>query len=299
MNTSYQVIERHNDIGLMIQGLHNEAELSVGIMDTSSPDDLIQSITWMRENFNHNIHVITQISRLDSTFIQSMSDVTFILFATSPSTGEMVNAMADSCHSTFFLMLRSDTDIVDFNWNEIKSLMTAVNPPVVLTPILFNKDKELLPTVRGPRLEGSQITVESCMPSTGNDMNLYPFYGLGLYNRAIFQRLRSYDTQIEGTYFQTLDFGTKSWLYGYPIYSVNSIAMIFISRQFLMEDRSEKEGCQRFYARALGLRMVNGRPKTVKVRNADRTVLATEVKEKAGLYRTDFETLCSQWEYKD
>ena len=300
MEQKYQVVTGKQDISHLINQLHKEEVLAIGIMDTGTRDELEQTLGWYVQYFNHELYVITQKDRIPADVMQvNYPDVTFIVFDKAPDLAERVNALADECMTTYFLLTRSDTALAEFNWEAISAKMRSEIHPAVLCPLVFNKDKELVPTVRAPRLDRNGIDPLSLMPSSGTDQNLYPFLGLGLYDRALFQRLRGFDGKISGAYWQTLDFGTRCWLYGYPVLSVNDIAILFFSKQFLFEDRSETAGVERFYTKALCVNMVHGRTKVKKNIRTDKRVLANEVKPRAGLYRTDFKTLCATWKLPD
>ncbi|MCR4675690.1 MAG: hypothetical protein K5634_00470 [Sphaerochaetaceae bacterium] len=293
---NYQIISRHSDINHLISGLHSEEFLAVGIMDTGTRENLEESLRWYTNNYNHNIHVITQSERINQDNMNSMfPDVTFIVFDQAPSLSERINALANTCGTTYFFVTRSDVDLVDFNWQGIEKTMQSEPRPVVVTPLIFNKGKELIPSVRAPHMHEKDIEPMSFIPGRGIDANLYPFLGLGLYNRAIFQRIRGYDDEIENAYWQALDFGTRSWLYGYPIYSSCDLAVIFFGKQFLIEDRSENKTVSRYYTKALSVRMVRGRIIVKKGYKTDKRFMIDQVKPRAGLYKTDFATLCENW----
>lgn len=270
--------------------------LAVGIMDTGSKEDLENSIIWYKDHFNYSLHVITQKDRLAAdSFVQDYPQVTFIVFNQPPTLSERVNSLANTCLTSYFLLTRSDVELVELDWKTIDSLLKPQVHPVCITPLIFNKDKELVPTVKVPAFSKKDIVPLDCMPSHGNDMTLYPFLGMGVYDRALFQRLRGFDEALRGAYWQSLDFGTRSWLFGYPICSTNSMAFIFPKKQFLIENRSETKNAERFYTKALGVKLVRGHIAVKKSHKTDKSVLATEVKPRAGLYKTDFEHLVASW----
>ena len=170
-------------------------------------------------------------------------------------------------------------------------MMKEEEHPAMICPRIFNKSNEEIPAIRAPRLSGKEVDPLSFMPAAGPTANLYPFLGIGLYDRALFQRLRGYDESISGAYWQTLDFGTRCWLYGYPIYTMSDIAVLFFGKQFLIEDRTEVQGCERFYSKALAVRQIKGRNFIRKTSRMSSKVISEEVKPRLGLYKTDFHTL--------
>ena len=296
MNQKYSVISRKQDISQLINQLHREEFLAVGIMDTGTVEDLQTTLSWFVENFNYCLHVVSSNDRFNVEEMQAIyPDVTFIVFPKAPSLAERVNALADVCMTTYFLTMRSDTNLMSFDWKPLEARMREEEHPAMLCPWVYNKSNEEIPTLRTPLINGKEVEPVSFMPSAECNANLYPFLGIGLYDRALFQRLRGYDEDITGAYWQTLDFGVRCWLYGYPIYTVSQMAVLFYSKQFLIEDRSEQQGFERFYSKALSVHQVKGHNYIRKGPKMSKRVINEEVKPRIGLYKTDFRTLCENW----
>ena len=296
MDQKYHLISRKQDIGRLINQLHREEFLAIGIMDTGTIEDLTNSLDWYVENFNICLHVITQTDRFSIEEMQARyPEVSFIIFQKSPSLAERINALADVCMTTYFFTIRSDTTLMQFDWKPLEEKMKADEHPAVLCPWFFNKSNEKIPTLRAPHVQDHIVDPLSFMPNANCSSTLYHFLGLGLYDRALFQRLRGYDEEISGAYWQTLDFGTRCWLYGYPVYTMSDIAVLFYAKQFLIEDRSEQVGYQRFYSKALSVHQNKGHFSIKKGPNMNAKVINNEVRPKLGLYKTDFNNLCISW----
>jgi GT2 family glycosyltransferase len=292
----YSITSRKQDIGRLINQLHREEFLAVGIMDTGTPEDLVDTLDWFVGNFNYCLHVVSQNDRFNVDEMQNKyPDVTFIIFPKAPSLAERVNALADVCMTTYFLTMRSDTNLMNFDWKPLEAKMKEDEHPAMICPWIFNKSNEKIPTIRVPHLQGREVSPLSFMPTAPCLENLYPFLGIGLYDRALFQRLRGYDEEISGAYWQTLDFGVRCWLYGYPIYTMSDIAVLFYAKQFLIEDRTEQQGFERFYSKALAVHQVKGRAYIRKGPKMSSRFINEEVKPRIKSYRTDFTALCEHW----
>lgn len=296
MTRKYSITSRKQDIGRLINQLHREEFLAVGIMDTGTPEDLVDTLDWFVGNFNYCIHVVSQNDRFNVDEMQNKyPDVTFIIFPKAPSLAERVNALADVCMTTYFLTMRSDTNLMNFDWKPLEAKMKEDEHPAMICPWIFNKSNEKIPTIRAPHLQGREVSPLSFMPTAPCLENLYPFLGIGLYDRALFQRLRGYDEEISGAYWQTLDFGVRCWLYGYPIYTMSDIAVLFYAKQFLIEDRTEQQGFERFYSKALAVHQIKGRAYIRKGPKMSSRFINEEVKPRIKSYRTDFTALCEHW----
>ncbi len=296
MTRKYSITSRKQDIGRLINQLHREEFLAVGIMDTGTPEDLMETLDWFVGNFNYCLHVVSQNDRFNVDEMQNKyPDVTFITFPKAPSLAERVNALADVCMTTYFLTMRSDTNLMNFDWKPLEAKMKEDEHPAMICPWIFNKSNEKIPTIRAPHLQNKEVSPLSFMPNAPCLDNLYPFLGIGLYDRALFQRLRGYDEEISGAYWQTLDFGVRCWLYGYPIYTMSDIAVLFYAKQFLIEDRTEQQGFERFYSKALSVHQIKGRGFIRKGPKMSSRVINEEVKPRIKSYRTDFNALCERW----
>ena len=86
MNQKYSVISRKQDISQLINQLHREEFLAVGIMDTGTVEDLQTTLSWFVENFNYCLHVVSSNDRFNVEEMQAIyPDVTFIVFPKAPS----------------------------------------------------------------------------------------------------------------------------------------------------------------------------------------------------------------------
>jgi nitrogen regulatory protein PII-like uncharacterized protein len=297
MPSNYQVFHRKQDIGKRISQLHREEQLAVGIVATGSVDELTDAVSACVNAVRWPVSVIMyeemgRVVELRSMFPQ----VTFIVFQNPVTMGTKLNAMADECYTTYFFIIRSDQRILAFNDEELFALLRRSDRPAAVVPTLVNRNGEPMPSIQAPMVREGMVDPMPFFPSTAIVPTLYPFFGVGMYDRALFQRLRGFDENIVSDYWQFLDFGARCWLYGYPIFCHPRFAMAFTSRQAIIEDRSNQPGMERCTTKALGVRQINGKNYTRKYsRNTDVRLLRTEVKKRLALYKTDFFQLMADW----
>ena len=216
--------------------------------------------------------------------------------------GARINAMATECYSTYFLVVRSDCQLIRFDGGALIDLLRDNSQACCITPVVKNQLDEVVPTLRIPVFnQKNEIKTECECPDGSFESHvvydtLYPFWGLGLYKRAVFQRLRGMDEQIASSYWQALDFGARSWLFGFPIVATNSLQIKFRSKLNAIEDISYSEGTDRCFAKVLGMKQVDGRNYLERwpYRNKLR-LLREEVKPKLPLYKTDYHHLCESF----
>ena len=105
--SEYRVIHRRQDLGLRISSLYRQEQLAIGILDLSTREDLENTLKWYTENMSAHIYVMTTSERMDDGEIQdSFQDVNFIVFKNASTTGAYINAFADECYASFFLVCK-------------------------------------------------------------------------------------------------------------------------------------------------------------------------------------------------
>lgn len=283
-----------------LSSLHDRPELSIGIIDTSTSERLATVLDWYTRNLDQDINVMTVEGQVDlASFQQRYPTVTFIVFAASSFNGEKINQFAYACHARTFLIVRSDCDLVYYDGASIAALMGTGAKPAMLCPLRLNQKGEVMGDVRLPLLENDGIAVGADMPSgTRPSPTLYPVMGMGLYDTALFQRLRGYDEQIHSEFWQALDWGIRCWTLGYTIQLVSSMVFYFPGALQLVEDVTRTEGWRRCETKALGVRAnPGGKNAVVRPRQGfDRDAFEQEVRQRLRwLVKTDYPTLVRQW----
>lgn len=298
---NYRIYRRKQDVLSRVTRLHNTEQLAIGILDTGSLEQLVNTLDWYGEQMNYSLHVVTQEGRLDIPVLQEQyKEVTFLVFLEHTFTGEKINAVANECRTNYFLVVRSDALLVRFDGQLLFDLMAQPEHPAAIASVLANVYRELIPSRRFPRLVGKELDPGSEFPESDPMVvrqTLYPLMCLGLYDRALFQRLRGFDEQIRSEYWQALDWGLRCYLLGYTVGITSSLLMQFTDRESIIEDRSETEGFERCYTKALSVHQING--KNVARKNVlylNREVYQTEVKRRLlWLQKQDFTMLCQHW----
>lgn len=301
MKSDYSIIKQQPSFNTVIGRLHKEELLCVIIQDKGTLDDLLSCISWFKENMNFSIHVCMNNDRTKlETLQKAHPDITYLVFNRPVSLANRINAMATECYTTYFLVVRSDMNLTRFDGGVLIDYLLENTQTSVICPIIKNQEDETVPSLRIPLYERKrEFKIESQLPdsdvsSTRFYNTLYPFWGVGLYKRAIFQRLRGMDEQITSSYWQTLDFGTRSWLFGYTVIISNALQVKFKNKINLQEDISECEKSERCYAKVFGVSQIDGKNYTKRWLGHNALIRA-EVKPKLSLYKMDYKMLCTDF----
>jgi hypothetical protein len=84
-------------------------------------------------------------------------------------------------------------------------------------PSLFERGGEQVPAAASPAFNRSSLKVLSLAPSKDGMKSLYPFDYAGIYSREKFVLTGGFDSMFPSPYWQKLDFGFRSWLWGEEI----------------------------------------------------------------------------------
>ncbi|PKL08638.1 MAG: hypothetical protein CVV51_07985, partial [Spirochaetae bacterium HGW-Spirochaetae-7] len=86
-----------------------------------------------------------------------------------------------------------------------------------LVPMLSDVSGSLVPSMSHPAQSGKALKVVQLPPRKDGEKSLYPFDACGIYSREKFSQLGGFDWTIGNPYWQKLDFGMRSWLWGETI----------------------------------------------------------------------------------
>jgi hypothetical protein len=88
------------------------------------------------------------------------------------------------------------------------------------------------------------------MPDREGQASLYPFDGIGIYDRERFERLGGFDKGLLSFYWQLMDFGFRSHLWGEEI-AVNTAIKFSYEGTITPEDETTEDSFRRFYLKNL------------------------------------------------
>jgi len=189
--------------------------------------------------------------------------VRFILPQEHLSRGEEINLAASELSCPLFFVL----------WNDLRFLRSGgaermaerllagahgeknIYKRLCTTPLIQDARSETMPTLIVPALVPEKKTEKVIktipfVPRKEGQLTLYPFDGIGIYDRERFIRLSGFDPYIKNSYWQLMDFGFRSSLWGEEIASTS---LIKLSYDGLVpeEDSTADEGFLRFFLKNL------------------------------------------------
>jgi len=115
-------------------------------------------------------------------------------------------------------------------------------------PVIMNSNYEVLPSLSAPMTHRKKIKTVLMEPAADGDLSLYPFDGIGIYDRQRFIQLGGYDITINKTHWQLMDFGFRVFLWGEEI-ALNSHYKVSYESELPSEDFTPEDSYRRFYLR--------------------------------------------------
>ena len=194
--------------------------------------------------------------------------VRFILLKEKVSPGEEINLAAAELSSPLFFVLWNDLKILRGGGAERMAerlVLGAGSQPgqdtgnpykrLCTAPLIQDGRSETMPTLIAPALvpegksggfAGSIIKTIRFFSRKEAFPSLYPFDGIGIYDRERFMRLGGFDPAIKNFYWQLMDFGFRSFLWGEEIAFTR---MVKLSYEGVLpeEDSTPGDGYLRFF----------------------------------------------------
>jgi hypothetical protein len=190
----------------------------------------------------------------------------FILPRREVSLGEQINLAASELDSPLFFVLwndlaifagggagrmaerlsgkteESDENGADEKRSPFKRLCTV--------PVIQNSRFETLPSLIAPAVFRKKIRTVFFTPRYEGQLSLYPFDGVGIYDRERFIRLGGFDGTLQNTYWQFMDFGFRAQLWGEEIGLGQQIKLSY-DGEIPAENNTAEASYRRFYLKNL------------------------------------------------
>jgi hypothetical protein len=188
--------------------------------------------------------------------------VRFILLKEAISPGEQINLAVSELSSPLFFVLWNDLRILHSggaarmadrlycSTEDIRSGKTGPNKRLCTTPVIQNSRFETLPTQIAPALYRGAVKPVFFATQREGTPTLYPFDGVGIYDRDRFIKLGGFDNGLKNPYWQLMDFGFRSYLWGEEILSTQHVRLSY-NGEIPLSDSTAGENYRRFYLKNL------------------------------------------------
>ena len=186
--------------------------------------------------------------------------VRFILPKTGISLGEKINLAASEVESPLFFVLWNDLKFIaggtagrmaerlsssqeETNENEEKK---SRYKRLCTVPVILNSRYEILPTLITPVSLRRKMRTMFLEPHSEGLPSLYPYDGVGIYDRERFISLGGFDNALNNPHWQFMDFGFRAWLWGEQI-ALSQQTKLSYDGQMPVEDSIAGTSYRKFY----------------------------------------------------
>ncbi len=179
--------------------------------------------------------------------------VKFLILKKEVTIGERINMAIGESNGRYNLVI----------WNDIKCPSTAVTTKLVeriikrdvlcTVPVLLNTRGEALPTIQAPAFYNRQFRVVSLQPVKDGTPSIFPFDYCGIYNKERFTLTGGFDYLLDEAYWQKLDFGFRSFMWGEQILCDTAFRMAYHG-EVPTEDTTREQSYKLFYLKNLAIR---------------------------------------------
>lgn len=140
--------------------------------------------------------------------------VKFIVPLEQVTEGEMINIGMSEVNAAYVLVLRDTLSVPHgiLSPNFAEKLIKDENYCIV--PRLMNAEKQSVAMRSTPFAEKGRLRMEMSSVVSTDTPTVYPFDYIALYNRQKFIQLGGFDYTILSPYYQNIDLGLRSWLWG-------------------------------------------------------------------------------------
>lgn len=150
---------------------------------------------------------------LDDT-AKKFPDVKFIIPLEKATDGELVNLAMSEVTASYALVLRDNLYIPSGIILQNLAERLTKDDVYCIVPRLLDSNKNGIPVQFIPSVEKTHFAVETSGSVADGTKTIFPYDYIGLYNRKKFIQLGGFDYTIQSPYWQNLDLGLRSWLWG-------------------------------------------------------------------------------------
>ena len=190
--------------------------------------------------------------------------VRFVVPEREINLGEQINLAASEIESPLFFVLRSDLKIVAGGTARRMAERLSVSQEeagedgekksgfkrLCTVPIIMNSRYEVLPTLVAPMTHRKKMQTVFLEPHVEEHLSLYPFDGIGIYDRQRFIQTGGFDTTLKNAHWQFMDFGFRACLWGEEI-ALSLHLKLLCEEDLPAEDCTVEESYKRFYLKNL------------------------------------------------
>ena len=179
--------------------------------------------------------------------------IKFLILHQEVTLGEKINMAIAESNGRFNLVLWNDTRSQPGVITERFLDRIIKKDLLCVVPVLQNQKMETLPSIRSPAFYRKQLRVLPSQPSTDGVPSIYPYDFCGIYQKERFTLLGGFDYLLDNPYWQKLDFGFRSFMWGERIACDTTFRLSYLA-DAPSEDATRDLSYKLFFLKNLAIR---------------------------------------------
>jgi hypothetical protein len=228
---------------------HSLSAVILGRKERSFPVALVESL--IRAGFPSILYLTVSIEPgMAEAKTRALRELRVMLVAADASPGAMVNCAMKESTGKRVLVLWSDMALREsgFSSRFYEKLSDSGLPYAI--PRMFDPAGDELPLACRPQFEGRELSPKRSVAGDAGAFTLYPVEFAGFFLRSAFLSSGGYDTEFSSPYWESVDFGFRSWLRGESMKILPSFELLTSSIPRI-EDRGGRGNVARFWLKNL------------------------------------------------
>ena len=179
--------------------------------------------------------------------------VKFLMLHQEVSVGEKINLAISESNGLLNMVM----------WNDLKCPASVVSDNLIkrisekdalcTVPVLQNQKGETLPSMQAPAFYRKQLRILPFQPMRDGAPSIYPFDFCGVYNKERFTLTGGFDYLLTNSYWQKLDFGFRSLMWGERILCDTAFRMSYLA-DIPSDNSTRDQSYKLFYLKNLAVR---------------------------------------------
>lgn len=220
MNTIPTTFDEHqinlSELGGRVENQKAALNMSVILLNTNGSyfkDSLLETLlncnfrSIIAVEINSKNHSVEDLSR-------KYPSIRFIVPLEETTDGELINLAMAEIQADYVMVLRNNLLLTPNFIQPLLQERVVKDDVFCIVPRLTDHNKSSMICQFSPAAIKNKFVVEASSVVADGMNTLYPFENIAIYNREKFIKLGGFDYSIKSKYWQTLDLGIRSWLWG-------------------------------------------------------------------------------------
>lgn len=177
----------------------------------------------------------------------------FILLHQDTTPGEKINIGMEESRGEDVFVLWNDMKLIASNISSRLLQKIVERRELCTLPLIHNEEGEEIPTMMAPVYQGKRLKVIPLSYGQDEKRSIMPFDYCGIYHKEKFQLLGGFDRSLANPYWQKLDFGFRTFLWGEALVANPSLKIWYMVTP-QPEDTAVDQSYRKFFLKNLAVR---------------------------------------------